>query len=423
MNRRQQLLQQLPQQLLQQKQTPQERMTRHAFLINGHSLIRGQKHKIMDYGKYKDFMHPDIKEALKSGSHPLYNNNAYPLILTTNDNSFEEECAKKRFEDVILKYQQIMNIVGAEPRQFANVLMTQINVLFNYVIESTNLELPHRKLLEDLAVEIISKDFNIAKGDVIFNVKITGFGETTFPSDTIQEKEDMMEPPEINEDNYTYDEDDEVQKRQFINALISGASKKGHYIFHLAKPHLDQLDDNLIPLYQIIMSLNDLTYFLISDDNISMASQSDNNDFHAGFEKLTFNEDGVPVITVEAVNFPTLIHEIIKGVLELIATLALPNDKPLLDYIYDMSDYLLAEPWYLRLGPIFWERLMNCFPREYTDIKAQLLGNIFKLETDEFNSLMKSVLSDENQNFAKSYLLTQGKLIKENIRSYNQANS
>ncbi len=379
----------------------------------------------INYGEYGEFIHPDITNALKTRRHSLGDNNAYPVMDTPlHEGNFEQQCAKKRFNDVILKYQEATGNVGTEKFKFAEYVQANIMLhVFNGVMKSCKMEEPHRKQLEDLAVDIVRKDFNIGVGDVIFNVKIVGFGNVKFPDEMKSEKEDMMEPPEITEDNFEYDIDDEVQKRQFINALISGASKKGHYIFHLGKEELDAIDKKLIPTYQILMSANDIMYYLMGEQYIKGAVGGESNESHAGYEKLSFDKDGTPIITVEAINFPTLLHEIIKGVLELIATLALPDDKSMVDYIYDMADYVEAEMWYLRLGPVFWEKLISCVPPEYSQLKSQLLGKAFGLETDDFNSLMKSAMSKDNQEYAKTFFADWGRIIKENIRDYNQRNA
>lgn len=378
----------------------------------------------IDYGVYGVLIDHGIKERLKFRSHVLGNNNAYPVLDSPlHEGNFEQRAAKKRFSDLIVKYQDLNNCRDTNVSDLAMFIQRHfMNDSFKSIFQIGDLERPHLNKLENIAIDIISNDFNIKKGDVIFNAKIMGYGNVALPDNMASNKEETSEPPEITDENLEYDVEDEVQKRQFINALISGASKKGHYIFHLAKPMLDEIDANLIPLYQRLMVNNDLSYYLIGDQYAKAISESDSNSNNAGFEKITFADDGTPIITVEAVNFPTLIHELIKGVLELIATLALPDDKPLLDYIYDSSDYIDAEIWYLRLGPVYWEKLVSCIPPEHAPIKAQLLGKLFSLETDDFNDVMKSILSDNNQEDGKAFFSSWGSIIKENIRRYNQDN-
>lgn len=373
----------------------------------------------VNYGEYHQLIAPKTVEALRTRRHYLGANNAYPF---QNDmpvlGNFEQQCAKKRFNDLVEKYKQATGLQNATAQEVIGTMGRNMSMqAMMSVMESVEIEMPHRKELEDLAVQIVREDFNIKEGDVIFDVHIVGLN-VQFPPEMKTEEEDMFEPPPT----LNYDADDEVQKRRFINALISGASKKGHYIFHLGRPQLDRINPQLIPIYQLMMSSNDLLYYVFPDSFAQMAASEESQSNHAGYEKLSFNADGIPVITVEAVNFPTLLHEIIKGVLELISTLALPDDKALLEYVYDEADFVMAEMWYLRLGPIFWERLMDCFPTEHMDIKSLLLGKIFELPTVEFNLFMQSALSTDNTQNAISQLNTWAREIKDKIRSYNQRN-
>jgi hypothetical protein len=52
-----------------------------------------------------------------------------------------------------------------------------------------------------------------------------------------------------------------------------------------------------------------------------------------------------------------------------------------------------------------------------------LIGKAFELETDDFNSLMRSAMSKDNQEYAKTFFADWGRIIKENIRDYNQRNA
>ena len=380
----------------------------------------------VNYGACDGIMHNNIKLALENRDHPLGANPAYPTLkVDETRGNFEQQCANKRFADLILKYQEAANLTEFNGDDLVmKIVESVINSSYGKIGEISEAEAPHYEQLENLAIDIVCKDFNIQDGDIIFNVKIKPVGEISFPLEMKADEESSSSQPEISEENYFYDVDDEISKRRFINALISGASKKGHYIFHLGKDELNTINPKLTHLYQIMMSANDLVYYIMDDQIASLVMQGGDgtDNYKAGFEKLTFNENGIPVITVEAVNFPVLLHELIKAVVELIATLSLPNDKELLEYVYDQSDYVLAEMWYLRLGPVFWERLLSCFPPEYFQLKSQLLGKVFELETDDFNSLMKSALSTDNQDSAKKFLRESAKIIYENIRDYNQRN-
>ena len=71
--------------------------------------------------------------------------------------------------------------------------------------------------------------------------------------------------------------DIEKAKRRFINSLIQGASKKGHYMFHLVRRcNLDRIrSHNLLNLYGVLMSIADLTVlgYAGPDDSCLLAGE------------------------------------------------------------------------------------------------------------------------------------------------------
>lgn len=373
------------------------------------------------YGKYHKIIDASLRELLKTREHPMGDNKGYPIMTPTPElGNYEQIIAKKRFNDLIEKYIKTIKLdEDITPDDLGNFLSQNIQQqLMQSIFMGDALEKPHRTTLEELAIDIIKKDFNIKDGEIIFKVKITGFGGISKPDDMKKDCEGGKEP-EVTDENFEYDADQEVHKRRLINALMSGASKKGHYIFHLAKDKLNELDEKLIPVYQLSMVANDLFYYLIPDEMMEMAINESDDSLFAGFEKITFAEDGTPILTVEGVNFPAVLHELIKGVLELIATLALPDDKNMVEYVYDNADDMYAETWYLRLGPTIWERFISCFPPEHINIKSQLLGKLFELDTDDFMYFMRSALSEDNH-IAKKQLDTFAREILDEIRQYNQ---
>lgn len=377
----------------------------------------------IDYGIHDRLIDSTIRKLLMTREHPMGRNAAYPTQETDPENgNYEQILAKKRFNDLVEKYKQVTNNENTELFGFFQYIQEHfmLDGMFITMLVSAH-EDPYLKELTELAVDIVRKDFNIKKGNITFNAKIVPIGSVKADENTKKAASKNYAKPEPNIENFKYNPDAEIQKRQFINALMSGASKKGHYIFHLAKDNLDALDPELVRLYQKMMVSNDLSYYILPQKVIDDSLDDiDGNSVLAGTEKITFDENGKPVITIEAINFPVLIHELIKGVIELIATLALPDDTNMLEYIYDQADYMAAEMWYLRLGAGLWEQLIALFPPEYARIKAQLLGKIFEQSTADFNIFMQSVLAKENQFYAKNMIESWGKEITENIRNYNQ---
>jgi hypothetical protein len=92
-----------------------------------------------------------------------------------------------------------------------------------------------------------------------------------------------------------------------------------------------------------------------------------------------------------------LVHEIIKGVMEMFAVQGLPDDGSAQDVIAS-EDTLEKEVWDIRLGPSIWARIRESFPEEILldenqkELQNFLLLSIFKLEARNFLVFVKEVL-------------------------------
>ena len=53
--------------------------------------------------------------------------------------------------------------------------------------------------------------------------------------------------------------------------------------------------------------------------------------------------------------FPILIHELIKGTMEILGTQGLPDDPKQAEMVMASTDSLSSEIWDLRIGPSSWD--------------------------------------------------------------------
>lgn len=85
--------------------------------------------------------------------------------------------------------------------------------------------------------------------------------------------------------------------------------------------------------------------------------------------------------------------ESIKGMMEAFAAHGLPKNKKEASYVMSKADFLAAEPWDMRMGPILWD----CFEEAMQEKDTKMVPNIFveivSLPIDEFNNLMKEVFA------------------------------
>jgi hypothetical protein len=199
----------------------------------------------------------------------------------------------------------------------------------------------------------------------------------------------------------------EKAKRRLINNMIQGASKKGHYMYHYVADKIREItgSDRIINQYGILMSINDTLYWQLSDETMKMMMGGAGGGGSVGGKEEVKRNTEPPTIVARGLNFPILVHELIKGVMELFAIQGRPTDEEgnedteAWSEIEGSEDTLEKEMWDLRLGPAIWDRVRRQFPEEILldenkfELQNYLLVEIFKLPAKHFLVFMKEVLS------------------------------
>ena len=128
-------------------------------------------------------------------------------------------------------------------------------------------------------------------------------------------------------------------------------------MFHLVESNLDTLTHELLNLYGVLMSINDLLYWIMPDQMIMSAAvkEKEYKVLKRLMTLLTHQQ-----LRRKVYSFPVLIHELIKGVYEVLGTQGLPDDPKAAEMVMGQTDTLPYEVWDLRLGPVIWERFTSC---------------------------------------------------------------
>jgi hypothetical protein len=153
---------------------------------------------------------------------------------------------------------------------------------------------------------------------------------------------------------------------------------------------LTDMDPRLPNKYNKMMSAADYMYYVIPNME---------NVVTGGVVKVDFpNKDNEKVIiNAEAMVFPVLIHELVKGVMEILSSHGLPKNKKLAKYVINKADYLSAEPWDMRLGPALWERFTNNIEPDDFNIKHHIYSELVALPVNEFNYKMREILANTKE--------------------------
>jgi len=353
------------------------------------------------FGDEFEKMDPSIQRKIETGDFPGAGSEAYPSVDPEGiPDTFEELVASKRFKSVVDRVKQYTGIESVGRGSF----MQLQRLMMGATMKIMQIESQHKEELEDLAVRIVKEEFNISDDDLQFDAKIVGMGQIDMSGMQGQSQEQQMDSEEEAMEEFE-DFDLEKQKRRFLNQLIQGASKKGHYMFHLVEEELNEINPELINLYGVMMSINDLVYWIMPDQTTMMMAQSGAS--IAGKEEVDLETDP-PTVIARGITFPVLVHELVKGVMEVLAANGLPSDPNKAKRVIDSEDTLVAEVWDLRLGPVIWEKFRESYPEEILQdekviIQSYLFSELASMDVRDFFKLTKLILSgsEEGKNEVK----------------------
>ena len=355
-------------------------------------------------------MDPSLEDLFNRGETPYSKNPALPD--KNNDgvpDSFEQIIASKRFKDVIENLKRLTGVTNLSGMNGMMQLQTLVMGASNRILQ---IQSSHKEYLENLAIDLVKKETGITdqvnfEADLVSPGEISKQGMSSKPEEYDEDEIEKQFGGEEDEEEDFQDDfmsfmnsmenfNAETAKRRILNALIQGGAKKGHYMYQLVVPELDRLNPDLVKLYGVIMSYADYLYWIMP--NQQMLNMAGSGEGMMGKEEVDETTDP-PTVKAQATWFPLLIHELLKGVNELVMTQGLPDDPRSAEMVMGVADTLPDEIWDMRVGPIIYEKLVNAYPDELFDedkkiIQFYLKSRIASLSTDEFFKTMKEILAE-----------------------------
>lgn len=314
-------------------------------------------------------------KLVKTHTTSLGDNEAFP---TSDEYPFDYILLKERYNEVC----DAIDDIGLESLD-EDYLMSELSSL---VTKCKELETPVRDALEKVCENALNKLFAIPEESINMTFKLV---------DRIKFKSPIRMRPESS-DSLKYNFKDiadidlsnkAIGKRRFIDALIQGASYIYANVEGLYIDDIDRINSELPRLYRKIRIINDFLLFTkkeeMSDDKPMQGSYVET---HLGID------DAKTTIKAQGIIFPLLFHEAIKGLFELFSAHGLPQDREKAQYIIRKADFLLAEPWDLRLGVGLWRMIFGGV--EDTNMIPYMFTSFVKIPTDEFNLSVKEILSN-----------------------------
>lgn len=314
-------------------------------------------------------------KMVKTHTTSLGDNEVFP---SGDDYPFDYIILKERFNEVCDAIEDLGISDLSE-----DSLMSELSSLLN---ECKELETPVRDSLERICENAVNRLFAIPEGILNIKCKLV---------DRIKFKNAIRLRPESDGDiKYTFTDVHDIDfskkaigKRRVINSLIQGGSYLYANVIGLYIDEINRINPRLLQLYRAITAINDYLLFTkkeeMTDDKPMQGSYVET---HLGMD------DEKTTINVQGIIFPLLLQETIKGLFELFSAHGLPTDREKAKYIIKKADFVLAEPWDLRLGVGLWKRVFGKV--QDTNMIPYMFTSLVKLDTDSFNSIMKEILSN-----------------------------
>lgn len=314
-----------------------------------------------------------IFNKLKSHTTSLGNNDVFP---PDNGFPFDYVITKKRFLEV-KKNVEAYDYESMD-KEFLNTKLSKL------LSEVKRLEKPIKPQLEALAENAIYRLFAIPKNMINFSFRLV---------DKVSGYNIRILPEEDEKSGYTFDSissilltNKEIAKRRVINSLIQGASTR---LIENQNNFIDELNDLNPELYFLYKEVIDLTEYLLFLNKEVIYEDSKNLGSYVSVRLNSKNERST--IDVQGLIFPFLYREAIRGVLELATSYGLPHDREKAMYIINKSDFIMAEPWDMRLGVGMWDLLIKNINNELSDVMPYLLKLVSEMDVNSFNENLKEI--------------------------------
>lgn len=341
-------------------------------------------HSILENKNLKSLMLRDLPKSLRRDlmrrSTSLGDNKIFP---PEDDVYFDEKITNKRLNTLIDRLENYSEITDYS-------LDGLNNKLTKLIIDCKEIERPVRQQIEAVCYNAIDELFNTSTEMIDFKCNIV---DKVTCDDGLRVKSISTDDFSFNDIKEAEELRDEVYKRRVINCLTVGASiyftEKFPKIFKNYIADIFNIDNRLPQIYAQIIIIND--YLLFMNDELKL---DDENKMQGSSAKVVLdNGTNKAKITVQGVIFPLLFAESVKGFMEFFSAQGLPNDINKTKYILSRADYLLAEPWDMRLGPGLFDYLIKELGDEHMYL-PQLFIYISKLTLDEFNSTLREIFGN-----------------------------
>jgi hypothetical protein len=284
--------------------------------------------------------------------------------------------------------------------------MMRSQTLLNEIIQAED---GYRDELEMVAAQMVTDAYPIIDyANIKIDAKIVGMGDLDIQPG---------EGGEVSLENVPAEA--EKAKRRIINGITQGASIRGAFGFMLFKEYLDQINPSLVAKYNEILKLS----FGIYDDENAIALMlsllAQGQKMAGGESEMEYDEENEQfVIKAKAICFPMLVHEIVKGLYEIVGTEGFGADKEKNQAIVGAVDKLSNEPRDLQYGKFIYDAISDLYNESDVDdprVRELFFAEVYKLIDDEFFPFIENAINGTLKPLQRKWAMDTMRDIKRDL--------
>jgi hypothetical protein len=251
----------------------------------------------------------------------------------------------------------------------------------------------YRDELEMVAAQMVTDAYPIIDyANIKIDAKITDGSNLNIPQEP--DEEDPASP------DFGDDDPEKLKaKRRIINGITQGASVRGAFGFMLFAEYLNMINPEMVDKYNEILKL---VFGIYDDENaiaMMLAALAQGQNLQGGESEMVYDDDTDQfIIKARAVCFPMLVHEIVKGLYEIVGTEGFGPDKAKNQAIINAVDKTSNEPRDFQYGKFIYDAISNIYNQSDIDdprVRELLFAEIYKLNDDEFIPFIENAINDE----------------------------
>jgi hypothetical protein len=211
----------------------------------------------------------------------------------------------------------------------------------------------------------------------------------------------------------------EKAKRRIINGITQGASIRGAFGFMLFKEYLNEINPTLVDKYSEILKL---AFGIYDDENaiaMMLAALAQGQKMQGGESEMEYDEENDQfVIKAKAVCYPMLVHEIVKGLYEIVGTKGFGPDREKNQAVVNAVDKLSNEPRDLQYGKFIYDAISAIYNESDIDdprVRELFFAEVYKLIDDEFFPFIENAINGTLKPLQKKWAVDTMRDIKRTL--------